>query len=141
MKIGLLWFDDDPRKDLEEKVLRAAAHYEHKHGCVPDLCFVHPGAFGDNGDGKPKKAGSVEVWPGRSVLPHHFWLGVAEKKRQPTPAQDAPAKPASVPQPSLTRRVEATEAGKETMTPEEARQLVMALENPEKACIRNGLLV
>ena len=46
MRTGLLWFDDDPRKDLVEKVLRAAAHYERKYGQAPDLCFVHPSALG-----------------------------------------------------------------------------------------------
>ncbi len=89
MKTGLLWFDDDPRKELEDKVLRAAAHYERKYGQPPDLCFVHPGAF-DNGNGNGKrgrhgdvrKVGEVEIRPGRSVLPHHFWLGVAEDKPQ-----------------------------------------------------------
>ena len=83
MKTGLLWFDDDPRKELAEKVLRAAAHYERKYGQAPDLCFVHPSALKNgNGNGKRrvKKAGEVEIRPGRTVLPHHFWLGVAEKK-------------------------------------------------------------
>ena len=82
MKTGLLWFDDDPRKELEEKVLRAAAHYERKYGRSPDLCFVHPSAFNGNGNGKrrTKKAGGVEIRPGRSVLLHHFWVGVAEEK-------------------------------------------------------------
>jgi hypothetical protein len=83
MKTGLLWFDDDPRKELAEKVLRAAAHYEHKYGQSPDLCFVHPSAL-QNGNGndkhRVKKAGEVEIRAGRTVLPHHFWLGVAEKK-------------------------------------------------------------
>ena len=81
MKTGLLWFDDDPRKQLEEKVLRAATHYEHKYGQSPSLCFVHPSALGDNGNGKrpARKAGAVEIRAGRSVLPHHLWLGMAEK--------------------------------------------------------------
>ena len=123
MKTGLLWFDDDPRKDLEEKVLRAAAHYESKYGRAPDLCYVHPSAFGDNGNGKPKtkKAGKVEIRPGRSVLQHHFWLGMATKKK-PSQAQPAPAQPAG-----LTRRVEAVETAKDTMTPEMARQLGLSL--------------
>jgi hypothetical protein len=90
MKTGLLWFDDDPRKELEEKVLRAAAHYERKYGQAPNLCFVHPSAFNGNGNGNGKrgkkgdsvKAGEVEIRPGRSVLQHHFWLGVAEEKPQ-----------------------------------------------------------
>jgi hypothetical protein len=78
MKTGLLWFDDDPRRQLEEKVRRAAVHYERKYGQVPNLCFVHPSAFNGNGKRRVVKAGGVEIRPGRSVLPDHFWLGVAE---------------------------------------------------------------
>ncbi len=79
MKTGLLWFDDDPRKQLEDKVLRAAAHYERKYGQVPNLCFVHPSAFAGNGKKTGvKKAGGVEIRAGRSVLPGHLWLGIAE---------------------------------------------------------------
>ncbi len=81
MKTGLLWFDDDPRKELEEKVQRAAVHYERKHGRPPNLCFVHPSAL--DGDGKQpiRKAGDVEIRTGRSVLPNHFWLGVIKDTR------------------------------------------------------------
>ena len=55
MKTGLLWFDDDPRRQLEDKVLRAAAHYERKYGQVPNLCFVHPSVFNGNGKGKKSR--------------------------------------------------------------------------------------
>ena len=84
MKTGLLWFDDDPRKQLEEKVQRAATHYEHKYGRAPTLCFVHPSVLDGNGNGKrgSVKAGGVEIRIGRSVLPNHFWLGIAEDKRR-----------------------------------------------------------
>ncbi len=79
MKTGLLWFDDDPRKQLEDKVLRAAAHYERKYGQSPNLCFVHPSVFNGNGNReKSKKAGRVEIRTGRSILPDHLWLGMAE---------------------------------------------------------------
>ncbi|RLC91368.1 MAG: hypothetical protein DRI77_13885 [Chloroflexi bacterium] len=81
MKTGLLWFDDDPRRQLEDKVLRAAAHYERKYGQVPNLCFVHPSVFNGNGNGQnstAKKAGGIEIRAGRSILPDHLWLGVAE---------------------------------------------------------------
>ena len=76
MKTGLLWFDDDPNRTLEDKVLQAAAHYRRKHGRRPNLCFVHPNAF--NGHELPLIVEEVEVRTGRSILPHHFWLGVAE---------------------------------------------------------------
>jgi hypothetical protein len=80
MKSGLLWFDDDPQRRLEEKVLRAATHYERKYGRSPNLCFVHPSVFNGNGKHPVKRAGGVEICPGRSVLPDHFWLGVAEDR-------------------------------------------------------------
>jgi hypothetical protein len=80
MNTGLLWFDDDPRRKLEDKVLRAAVHYERKYGQSPNMCFVHPSAINGNGKGKVMKAGGIEIRPGRSVLLHHFWLGVSEKK-------------------------------------------------------------
>lgn len=78
MKKGLLWFDDDPSIRLEEKVRRAARQYERKYGRLPDLCFVHRSAFAGDGKRKMINAGGVEVRPGRSVLPDHFWLGIAE---------------------------------------------------------------
>lgn len=74
MKTGLLWFDDDPSRDLLEKVQLAASRYERKHGRLPNMCFVHPSCFA----GKRKRVqwvGGVEIRPGRSVLPDHFWLG------------------------------------------------------------------
>jgi len=94
MEVGLLWFDDDPQRRLEEKVLRAAMHYERKYGQPPNLCFVHPSVFNGNGNGKrDKKSGvkrarsgdlaqrlgdfaQLEIRPGRCVLRDHFWLGV-----------------------------------------------------------------
>ena len=79
MNTGLLWFDDDPDRRLEEKVLRAALHYEQKYGRPPDLCYVNPGALDDSDQGEdPVWAGQVEIKPGRTVLPNHFWLGMAD---------------------------------------------------------------
>ena len=60
MEVGLLWFDDDPQRRLEEKVLRAAMHYERKYGQPPNLCFVHPSVFNGNGNGKRDKKSGVK---------------------------------------------------------------------------------
>ncbi|MBN1180171.1 MAG: hypothetical protein JXD18_13250 [Anaerolineae bacterium] len=78
MKTGLLWFDDSERQ-LEEKVLRAAQRYERKFGRSPTLCFTHRSAFEGNEKRPVKRAGTVEVRPGRSVLRYHFWLGVGDE--------------------------------------------------------------
>ncbi|MBN1954615.1 MAG: hypothetical protein JW900_06140 [Anaerolineae bacterium] len=78
MNFGLLWFDNDSRRGLKEKVLRAADHYQQKYGQRPNLCFVHPSMLKENGDDE-FRADGVQVRSGRAVLPHHFWIGVADK--------------------------------------------------------------
>lgn len=83
MRSGMLWFDDDNSRSVEEKVLRAARHYEKKYGSEPTLCYVHPSMV--NGAGV--NANGVEVRTANTVLPHHFWLGHEEtKKRRRTAA-------------------------------------------------------
>ena len=79
MEVGLLWLDDDRITGFEKKVLKAAAHYARKYGHPPNLCFVHPSAL--NGKGT-LRAGGVEIRPGRSILPGHFWLGVADREEE-----------------------------------------------------------
>ncbi|HEX9029912.1 MAG TPA: hypothetical protein VF823_12110 [Anaerolineales bacterium] len=82
MNIGMLWFDNDPKAELNTKIERAAAYYRNKYGRTPTLCFVHPSMLpkvdGENSkpEAKTVKSGDMEVRPTRSVLPNHFWIGV-----------------------------------------------------------------
>ncbi|MDD5367444.1 MAG: hypothetical protein PHQ40_00300 [Anaerolineaceae bacterium] len=73
VKICMMWFDNDPKAGLEKKLQRAAAYYEAKYGQAPTLCYVHPVMLGE---GKPV-AGALEVRSSGSILPHHFWIGMA----------------------------------------------------------------
>ena len=79
MREGLLWYDDDPARDLTEKIGRAARRYRQKFGTSPDVCYVHPSAV--SGNGKGRRVGKLHVAPLPSVLRHHFWLGREEKRR------------------------------------------------------------
>ena len=93
MNVGMLWFDNNPKMTLENKVGRAAAYYQDKYGKTPTLCFVHPSMVvqADIPAQAPAKGGSVSedvsflVAPGvevrstQSVLPNHFWIGVNGK--------------------------------------------------------------
>ena len=74
MRTGMLWFDNDPKTDLPAKVTRAAAYYQKKYGCCPNLCFVHPSML----QPESTKTGEIELRPSRQVLPNHFWLGINE---------------------------------------------------------------
>jgi hypothetical protein len=74
MKMGLLWFDDDPGRDLAEKIGRAAQRYRQKFGTSPNTCYVHHTALSDNG--KTARVGVIRVTVSPTVLLHHFWIGV-----------------------------------------------------------------
>lgn len=88
MNVGMLWFDNDTKTDLDGKIERAAVYYRTKYGRVPTLCFVHPSMLpssekeedktGDEKQGQTIriKSGGIEVRPNRSVLPNHIWIGV-----------------------------------------------------------------
>lgn len=74
MNIGMLWYDDDRKRTLEEKVNRAADHYRQKFGRAPTLCLVNPRSL--NGD--PTRVSKIELRSAHNVLQHHFWMGIAE---------------------------------------------------------------
>ncbi len=73
MKTGMLWLDADARRTLDEKVKRAVDYYRQKYGAMPDLCLVNTTTFTE----EELKVGPVKVQRTRSVLPHHFWVGVS----------------------------------------------------------------
>jgi len=72
MKIGMLWFDNDPKTDLVGKIDRAVSYYRRKYGSAPNTCYVNPLVL----------AGGVLQTPGiaikgnRQVMPNHFGVGV-----------------------------------------------------------------
>jgi hypothetical protein len=84
MNIGMLWFDNDPKAEINTKIERAASYYRNKYGKSPNLCFVHPTMVRSQDAGLPTdqqpvqavKTSAIEVRTSRSVLPNHFWLGI-----------------------------------------------------------------
>ena len=70
MLIGMLWFDNDKKRTLVQKVERAAAYYENKHGEPADQCFVNPAHLE-----KRINVAGLTVRPSKTVLMNHFWLG------------------------------------------------------------------
>ncbi|WP_347243348.1 hypothetical protein [Thermogutta sp.] len=78
--IGLLWFDDDPKRSLGQKVENAARRYIEKFGHPPNVCYVHPSmlnGLADNGTSAISLdigGFQLRVKPRRSILRHHFWL-------------------------------------------------------------------
>jgi hypothetical protein len=76
MKVGMLWFDNDKARTLEEKVERAADYYKQKYGASPSVCYVHPTTLEE----VDFKANGVELRTAPTVQPNHFWIGIEEAK-------------------------------------------------------------
>lgn len=82
MEIGLLWFDDDPRRGLEDKLGRAAQRYRDKYGRWPNMCYVHPKVLADQ-TGEELRVPCTSLRPpsvirvvsAPNILLHHYWLG------------------------------------------------------------------
>jgi hypothetical protein len=87
MDTGLLWFDDDPRRGLEDKVGRAAQRYRDKYGRWPNTCFVHPQMVTAHLGQELRLAGArrarrkIRVISAPNILLHHYWLG--ESREEP----------------------------------------------------------
>lgn len=81
MKVGMLWYDGDPSRGMDEKVELAAAYYREKYGHRPNLCLIHPDTAGDS---KLSSNGKIEVQINASVLQDHFWVGVRPEESAET---------------------------------------------------------
>ena len=81
MHEGLLWFDADPKRALNEKIAQAADRYRHKFGRKPNLCYINPMLPA------PAEYNGVRLVPSRNVLKHHFWIGIEETAELPKAAQ------------------------------------------------------
>ncbi len=79
MNIGTcfaVWYDDDSKAKLEQKVARAVEYYRAKYGVQPTECYVHPGMLGE---GQPAIAVGVRLRGSGTVIKNHFWLGVGDE--------------------------------------------------------------
>lgn len=72
MREGLLWFDNDPKRKLADKINQAATRYQVKFGRRPTLCYLNIQEF----DGQTEEVGGVQLRSASNVRPHHFWIGV-----------------------------------------------------------------
>jgi hypothetical protein len=76
VKIGLLWFDDNKKRSLEEKVDAAVAAYcakPHFEGQHPSVCYVHHAMLSD---GQEICFDGVRVVPAANIPPFHLFVGV-----------------------------------------------------------------
>ena len=82
VELGWLWFDNDPKTSLEDKLARAAVHYRQKFGRAPRVCYVRVGTLADS----QARLGPVHLRSAANVLPGHF-LFVVETELPPSAAR------------------------------------------------------
>jgi hypothetical protein len=82
MRVGLLWYDSDPKRALEDKIAPAVERYREKYGRWPNTCYVHPAVTGVQSEEGSALAcrlqepeAVIRVVAASNVLLHHFWLG------------------------------------------------------------------
>lgn len=77
MKIGMLWFDADPKRDLADKIRRAAAYYHQKYSRAATVCQISLAeALAEAAI--PEAVDGISVRTSALVLAHHLWLGIEE---------------------------------------------------------------
>ena len=74
MKEGLLWFDNDPKHKLIDKVNRAASCYRTKLQRKPTVCYINTDEF----DGEINEVNGIHLKPAVNIQPHYYWIGVEQ---------------------------------------------------------------
>jgi hypothetical protein len=69
---GMLWFDNDKKRTLAEKIGRAADYFNKKYGRVPNVCFVNKKVV------EAVDLPGITVRPSGIILPNHFLVGMEE---------------------------------------------------------------
>jgi len=73
MNTGRLWFDDDKKRTLDEKVRRALVYYARAENFQADTVWVNPAT-----PDVPETLAGLRVRTSRTVLPMHFFIGMSE---------------------------------------------------------------
>ena len=77
MEIGMLWFDNERKTTVPEKIARAVEFYRAKYKQAPTLCFAHPVTLGGAGMCRElSESVGLDVRTSGAILPCHFWIGV-----------------------------------------------------------------
>ena len=74
--IGMLWFDNDPKKSLADKMTIAAEYYRNKYHKAANCCYVHPSMIPP--ESEPRVNG-IAVKASKQLIPNHIWMGCNER--------------------------------------------------------------
>jgi hypothetical protein len=73
--IGMLWFDNDPKKTIAVKIRGAIEYYKEKYGATPTVCYMNPAMLRQEPISKSDVG--VDLITNKSLLYNHFLIGVS----------------------------------------------------------------
>ncbi|MGA7194250.1 MAG: hypothetical protein WBW94_11530 [Anaerolineales bacterium] len=83
MHVGMLWFDDNPKLALKNKIEKAVIYYRQKYRREPNLCLLHPTMLeNDKLKAELLELNNIQgltVRSYRPILPGHLWIGIEDK--------------------------------------------------------------
>lgn len=68
VKSGWMWFDNDPKTSLDDKLRQASERYRQKFGQKPRLCYVNGSALADS----QSAGGALQMRSAGNVSPGYF---------------------------------------------------------------------
>ena len=81
MDVGMLWYDNDPKRTLRERVIGGIEAYYAKFQEWPNMCYVSAKQWSQEMEFDLTYRGAeVSVITAPNVLIGHFWIGQAEVK-------------------------------------------------------------
>ena len=72
MLLGMIWSDNDPKRNITEKIELAIQFYCQKFGNEPTLCFLHP----NYKEISLTNDLAVKIEFNQGLPPDHIWVGV-----------------------------------------------------------------
>lgn len=76
--VGMLWFDNDPKIDVQEKIAKARSYYARKFCMCPTWVEVNPAQIRGEESQRISDELKIAVRVSHKVMPNHFWLGEGE---------------------------------------------------------------
>lgn len=78
MEIGIIWYDNNKERTLEDKIALAVEHYKAKYHQAPTVCYVNPNLLLANSKykaGESRLLTDVYVLPQTTVAVDQFLIG------------------------------------------------------------------
>lgn len=74
MATGMIWFDNDPQKNINEKIQMAIRYYQNKFGSQPTICYLNPKLQDKFIENEP----DIEFDYNLNLSPDHIWVGIRQ---------------------------------------------------------------